>query len=330
LCLIFATGMLIVWTIRFLHVKNELSDVNISSVRNEVDIHRESDNSDEDVPELHTHRRAEVNSKTVRIPVIAMGLAVTSAGIADITEANMMFRFAFFKTLLPSFCKTISEHYKYDFYLAFDSTDTFFGDRQFISSYTQNFRKRIDESCAALSSAINLHFIECSHTGSPARAQNDAMMEAYLDGCDYFYRINDDIYFLSPGWTEEFITTLQGFTPPFVGVVGPMHSGGNEKILTFDFVHRTHINIFGFYYPRLFTDWWADDWMTSVYQPEWSIKVASVKVRHTMETGTRYEVDINRGQLWERRVEQDRASLLRYTLLRLSNEYVENVLCASL
>ena len=39
---------------------------------------------------------------------------------------------------------------------------------------------------------------------------------------------------------------------------------GNIAILTHDFVHRTHVDIFGFYYPRVFTDWFADDWITGI------------------------------------------------------------------
>jgi hypothetical protein len=53
----------------------------------------------------------------------------------------------------------------------------------------------------------------------------------------------------------------------FVGVVGPNHQGGNERILTQDFVHRTHLTVFGDYYPRELSNWWVDDWMTRVYSP---------------------------------------------------------------
>ena len=38
---------------------------------------------------------------------------------------------------------------------------------------------------------------------------------------------------------------MQSFDPPNIGVVGPKHRGGNEGILTYDFVHRIHIDIFG-------------------------------------------------------------------------------------
>lgn len=82
------------------------------------------------------------------------------------------------------------------------------------------------------------------------------------------------------------------YDPPNVGVVGPSHSGGNMAILTYDFVHKTHVDIFGFYYPRLFTDWWGDDWVTKVYLPGRMTKVKDIFLQHTLALGQRYSVSI--------------------------------------
>jgi len=102
------------------------------------------------------------------------------------------------------------------------------------------------------------------------------MMAAYMDNMDYYYRVNDDTVMETTGWTEKFIDELERFNPPKIGVVGPWFREGNVVILTHDFVHRTHIDILGFYYPRVFTDWFADDWITGVYWPERCRKVAVV------------------------------------------------------
>jgi hypothetical protein len=80
---------------------------------------------------------------------------------------------------------------------------------------------------------------------------------AYADGCEFLYRIKDDAQFRSSFWsTSEFISTLQEFDPPYLGVVGPTCHEGNTDILTHDFVHRTHIYIyiFGTHYPPELTD----------------------------------------------------------------------------
>lgn len=135
--------------------------------------------------------------------------------------------------------------------------------------------------CARYRQNVTLHLVECQHSGRPAWAQNDAMMAAYMDNMDYYYRINDDTIMETTGWTEKFIDELERFNPPRVGVVGPWFREGNVMILTHDFVHRTHIDILGFYYPRVFTDWFADDWITSVYWPERCRKVTPSNIWHS-------------------------------------------------
>ena len=116
------------------------------------------------------------------------------------------------------------------------------------------------------------------------------MMLAYMDHNDYHYRVNDDTTLTSANWTEQFIKTLSKYDPANVGVVGPNHSGGNLAILTYDFVHRSHVDIFGFYYPRDFLDWHGDRWITDVYKPGRITKLKDIKLKHTMSKGTRYHV----------------------------------------
>lgn len=64
---------------------------------------------------------------------------------------------------------------------------------------------------------------------------------------------------------EPAIRSLRSYSPPNVGVVGPVCAEGNAKILTHDLVHRHHLSIFEFYYPPVLSDWWMDDWITHVY-----------------------------------------------------------------
>ena len=104
------------------------------------------------------------------------------------------------------------------------------------------------------------------------------------------------------------------FSPPNVGVVGPLHKGGNEGILTFDFVHRTHIDIFGYYYPRVFTDWWADNWMSQVYDAERTLKLPGVRLVHTQENGQRYSVRSSKVKYLQQQLEEDRITLNRCIL----------------
>ena len=105
----------------------------------------------------------------------------------------------------------------------------------------------------------------------------------------YSYRINDDTLFGTEKWTEKFTSTLRHYNPAYLGVVGPKHKGGNTGILTYDFTHRTHIDINGFYYPRHFIDWYADGWITFSYEKLHRMtKSNRIRLVHTMRRGSRY------------------------------------------
>ena len=49
------------------------------------------------------------------------------------------------------------------------------------------------------------------------------------------------------------------FRPANVGVVGPTCKEGNYRILTHDFVHKSHAFIFSVHYPPVLMDWWMDE-----------------------------------------------------------------------
>ncbi len=136
----------------------------------------------------------------------------------------------------------------------------------------------------------SLTLIKCNHSMKPAWAQNDAMMAAYQDNMTYLYRVNDDTIFHTMNWTEKLIQRLRSYNPPNIGVAGPYYDRGNQNILTYEFVHRTHVDIFGFYYPNVFINWYADEWITTVYFPRRAKKVRGVFVKHTQKMRTRYTV----------------------------------------
>ena len=195
----------------------------------------------------------------------------------------------FFNQLLPSFCRTCSLSWDYHFYLAHDDNDPFFSSNNANQLFSRYFYGVVAGECSE-AVQVDLHVVACGHNGMPSWAQNDAMMAAYMDGIAYYYRVNDDTVMETTDWTEKLVDQLLRFNPPNVGVSGPWFRDGNIAILTHDFVHRTHIDIFGFYYPRVFTDWFADDWITGVYWPERCRKVPGTKIRHTMARGSRYVV----------------------------------------
>ncbi len=134
--------------------------------------------------------------------------------------------------------------------------------------------------------AYSIKVLKCPHSRQPARAQNDAMMFLYRHNVDYLYRVNDDTTMKTPNWESMFIDTLKAFDPPNVGVVGPeTEVRSHNQFLTYDFVHKTHVDIFGFYYPHMFIDWYADQWIDKVYRPDRSQRVSKVIHVHNVKSG---------------------------------------------
>ncbi len=61
-------------------------------------------------------------------------------------------------------------------------------------------------------------------------------------------------------------------------------------------------------------DWFADDWITGVYQPR-AYKLPDYKAIHTYEKGTRYNhSEITEFDLVQRTIERDKAALDKYGL----------------
>jgi len=183
------------------------------------------------------------------------------------------------KNLIPSIIRTISsaDRSKYTFrlYLAADHDDDF---------WLRN-RDKV-ETPDWLSVVVN--FYEVPKHKIPF---NPMMRAAYNDGAEYMVRINDDSEFVTSDWVSKGAAKLASYTPSNVGMVGPNCLEGNSAIMTHDMVHRTHLDIFEYYYPEVFSAWWIDDWISKVYGPERSTKIMSWRVKHhTHKHGTRYAV----------------------------------------
>ena len=85
---------------------------------------------------------------------------------------------------------------------------------------------------------------------------------AFNENCDYFFQCGDDIIFTTANWINDSIDTLK--VHKNIGVTGPITQ--NTQILTQTFVHRTHMNIFNFYFPEDIVNWCIDDWINLVYK----------------------------------------------------------------
>ena len=252
---------------------------------------------------------------------VAISLGVTSKGSSWKTKDEISRSFPFFNTLMPSFCKTVTSGVAdFHFFAAFDEQDQFFSNAKNLCDFVDLFHQMSRSHCSQMKAGeLNLHFVHCSHNKRPAWAQNDASWAAYLMGMEYFYRINDDSMFISKLWLQQFIKTLQKFEPKNLGVVGPNHQGGNVAILTYDFIHKTHIEMFGFHYPRAFVNWAGDTWITLVYAPGKMEKLTNIQLKHTLEKGQRYKQVAWSSEKMKPILDSGKRQIERFVTLRLRN-----------
>lgn len=222
--------------------------------------------------------RVNIQKETYKKTQVAVCTASKSRGHWDSIEMTSLTTI-----LIPSVKRTITKEemleYNLTLYIAVDDNDPFW-----LKHHPSLYALVKDEEHLSVKVVVVKNV--------PNRVPfNDVTARAFKDGAEYIVRVNDDSEFITKGWITQGIEALRAFSPPNVGVVGPLCREGNTVILTHDMVHRTHLQIFETYYPPVFHNWWLDDWITRVYEPDRSrvLKTWVVK-HHTDKHGTRYSV----------------------------------------
>ena len=78
------------------------------------------------------------------------------------------------------------------------------------------------------------------------------MQQGYDDGAEWLFQLNDDARLTSKGWEQALCSTLASNpVSPYLGATGPRDET-NQRIFTHVFVHRTHIDIHGRFFPKVF------------------------------------------------------------------------------
>ena len=205
-------------------------------------------------------------------PHIAIVLGATSRNLPIPSVDNM----ALFTISLPSIVKTVECGFRYTVFLGYDVGDPFFDSQAGRDTLTAWFDQHGREPLLKGGINIDLVPVRVGNPGSkPGPVFNKVAERARSANADFFYRINDDTLLLTP-WARAFACSLCSLGPPY-GVVGPVESVRGD-ILTHDFVHAMHLDVFPEYYPSNLTDWWLDDWVSKVYGPARSYRLAEVKV----------------------------------------------------
>ena len=232
---------------------------------------------------------------------VAVVVCLTAKNTKQMPLAEM----AVAQLLVPSFGRTVEvSTYEYVLYFGVDDDDPVWTLPQSVS-----FLSSIGTAAGAQRVVVKFFRNRKHHI-----PMNEILKVAYDDGCDYFVRVNDDTEFVTDGWTTPGIQALAAFDPPNVGVVGPTCHEGNAAILTHDMTHRTHLDIFdGVYYADEFDNWWLDDWISHVYGPTRTRKLASWTVKHHVEFhGTRYDVQHHKQKLLAREISRGKQKIRKW------------------
>lgn len=234
-------------------------------------------------------------------PSICILIPVTSAKQEQWSSLQQTFLYQYPLQSLATTCEP--NNFTYRLLIGYDTDDALFDNRTTINALHSWCLDRIpfvELTTYAMPNAYH----------KPGPMMNNLSSEAYATGCDFLYRINDDTEMLTP-WTSAFVSALASFSPPNIGVVGPTCHQGNTAILTHDFVHRSHIEIFGSHYPVELTDWWLDDWISLVYGDNNTLKHPQVIVHHHA-VSTRYEVTWSSMRLLKTLVEKGNQTLSEF------------------
>jgi len=215
-----------------------------------------------------------LDRRTPKVPHVAIMLGATSRTIAAPSTSNM----ALFTLALPSIAKTVECGFRYSVFIGYDAGDPFYDAAAGETALVAWFERHVHNPLQDRAIHIELVPVRVANPDQkPGPVFNAVAQRARSADADFFYRINDDTMMLTP-WTAAFACALCSLGPPY-GVVGPVETE-HDDFLTHDFVHRTHVDIFGDYYPPSLSDWYMDNWISQVYGSSRSLRLASVKVSH--------------------------------------------------
>jgi hypothetical protein len=235
-------------------------------------------------PELHY----EESIHTTNFPLIAIMAATTTRNIRRVSLNQI----ALFKFMLPSLVRSVDCGFRYIYTMGYDAGDTFYDNDANMKKVIEWFETNVEKPLKQNGIMLKLEPVRVVNIlKKPGPVFLEMARKAYALGADYYYRINDDTEF-EKHWPRAYVNGIQSLSKPY-GIIGPSSSGTKNRILTHDFVHRTHMQIFEMnYYPPELSDWWMDDWITVVYGQSRTFMSREITVKHhTGAHGQRYKVD---------------------------------------
>mgnify|MGYP003676131447 FL=1 len=210
-----------------------------------------------------------------------------------------------YNIFFKSFLLTYNKELPHLFCFAIDSDDKLFN----------NIKSDIERLVSVMKNC-KVHFISTDgiKKGHVTEMWNRCFEYGVQENYDYFLQCGDDIEFFTEGWENAFIRFLEqnknigvcGFSD-----MGRLYCDRQDRLITQSFVHRTHWDIFGYYYPKEIMNWGIDDWITEVYG---ALNLSLYSPLHCIANKggePRYDV-VNERVLWNKLILRDIDKLKLY------------------
>lgn len=220
--------------------------------------------------------------------------------IDDITQSHL------YKILIQSLSKDKPKKHKITIYVGYDNDDKIY------SQHQQRLKLQV------LADKVNIEWVEQKiQKGHVTEIWNNLGHRAVKDNFEYMYVCGDDIQIDNNKWMNDWAKMLKANNN--IGwVAGYSH---NNRIATQFLIHKTHLDIFGFVYPKEIRNWGCDDWMVGVYPLKYRLWLKEYK--HLNEGGEpRYEVEHN-PRYYQKIIERYKKIYYKYiTSKSVDNDYV--------
>lgn len=115
-------------------------------------------------------------------------------------------------------------------------------------------------------------------------ALNHISRTTYGHGEEYLVRSYEVPEFGSAGWVSRAVVVLTAYDPFKAGAEGANAGNTQSNITIYGMVHRTHWQIFGYYYPPVLASWCKDAWASKVYGPERSTRLSEGRLKGPVRT----------------------------------------------
>ena len=145
--------------------------------------------------------------------------------------------------------------------------------------------------CSATFTKFNIEWVAFGDQvkGKPTWIWNDLANIAMENGYEYLKILGDDIRLpRDTGWLSCFINKLK--KNQNIGWVAGWSN--NDDIPTQFLIHKTHIDIFGWVYPKEIPNWGCDDALFQVYPQKWGVWLKSYPLLN-VGGEPRYDIEFN-------------------------------------